>query len=307
MTRPSRIRNSLSFNSFGFRALCRYFMMKHPIVWAQILQSRGLTKEDLLFGTEPLAADDQAQLWGLACQLRQDDTLSAFRAALLHDLHDSGLVGILSRSCSSLEEMFVIHRNYLTPLDAEGVLAVLEERERTVSYVFPKFFQVPHFIQEYALAATWVALHSIVPTLKDFHPVFELPGTAADRGLTDASLEEIRKDYGAIVEWGSARVAFTLDRAVARAPVPTADPNLKLLLERKLRIMAGGILSEDTEELRSQVFTALWELSRRGSATQLGDVAEYLGVREQALTSALRSSGVSFQKLKAILTTESSE
>ncbi len=300
----SLLQSAYSFNSYGFRPLVRYLRLEHGEAFQKTIESLGLTADELLVGKRILSGNEQMQLWGLAVQLRQSDPLIAFRAALLHDIHDSGLVGTLARTCRTLAEVVEIHDRYLHKLDSEGVLSKNEFNEDELSMVFHAFLQAPPLIQEFALAATWVAETQLSEDVQKHMKAMELPGTAQERGLTPEHLRFIEKTYGPILQFGKPRVALTFSREVLNVSIPTADPGLKRILEKKLRVWIGETLSDDTEELKSQVFTAMWELSQNQKPITLESVAEYMGTQPQKLGYSLRSHDISLQKLKTLVAKE---
>ena len=137
-----------SFNSYGARPLFRYLLLEHRTAFVQTLATIGLTPDDVLHGNRIISQQEQATIFGLACQLRVNDPLLAFRAAQLHDIHDSGLPGILARSCGTFREMVEIHEKYYFKIDSEGVLARVSYAQEEMAYVFEKLAYAPIAIQE---------------------------------------------------------------------------------------------------------------------------------------------------------------
>ena len=303
-TSQGLLQSAYSFNSFGFRPLVRYLRLEHGEVFQKTIEGLSLTADELLVGKRTLNGNEQMQLWGLAVMLRQSDPLIAFRAALLHDIHDSGLVGTLARTCRTIGEVVDIHDRYLHKLDSEGVLSKNDYTDKELSLVFHAFLQAPTLVQEFALAATWIAETQLSSDVQKYIKAMELPGTAEERGLTTEHLRFIEKTYGPILQFGKSRVALTLSKEVLNVTIPTADPGLKLILEKKLRIWIGETLSDDADELKSQVFTAMWELSQNQKPLTLESVAEYMGTQPQKLAYSLRSHDISLQKLKALISKE---
>jgi hypothetical protein len=295
------IQNTLSFQTFGLRPMFRYLMLEHHDAYVATLDSMGLTPDELLHGKRSLSHQELGAIWGLAFTVRPHDPTASFRAALLHDIHDTGLVGILARSCSNLREVFEVHERLLVRMDADGVVARIKPEPGRVAMVFEKMAAFPIPIQDYALGTTWVAITSLSPRLRERVVALEFPTDAASRGFTDAHLAAIEKDYGRVLKFSSSRMALVLDESALDIPIPTVDPNLKLMLERKIRVVIGDMLSEDTDELRSQVFTAIWALRSHNRPISMESVAAFMEVQAQALTYALRSHGISFQQLKDLV------
>jgi len=290
-----------SFQSYGFRPIVRYLLVEHSEVFLSNLRALGLTPDELLLGKRTLNASEQQQLWGLAIGLRQSDPLIAFRSALLHDIHDSGLVGALARSCQNMQELFDLHQSYLHKLDSEGVRSQVDFQSSSVSLFFPAFLQAPSFVQEYAVAATWVAETQLSSEVKKHVEALELPGSSAERGLNPQHFQFIEKAYGPVLKLNEKRVAIRFSRSVSEVGFPTADPGLKQLLLKKLRIQIGETLSDDTEELRSQVFTAIWDLHQNQKGATLESIADYLGTNSKKLSYAMRTHGISLQRLKELV------
>lgn len=237
-------------------------------------------------------------IWGLLCELRYSRPTIAFSAALLHDIHDSGLPGTLARACNLFGQMVNYHRDYYSRLDSEQVLSRVVEDSEFLTYSFAHMAPYPQAIQDYALATTWIALTALAPEIKDQILSFEFPGTAKERGFGADELKLIQKSYPTPLVFECEHLGLRLRQTVRQVNIPTADPSLRLLLERKLRVLAGAALSEDQDELREQVFTAIWEVRSSGQPVTLDTVAKYIGFRPETLTYALRSHGISFQKLK---------
>ncbi|MFZ9519485.1 MAG: hypothetical protein ACO3A4_03315 [Silvanigrellaceae bacterium] len=294
-------RNTYSFNTFGSRPIFRYLLVEHRDAFLQTLEGLQLASEDVLQGNRILTTEEQGSLFGLMCQLRASDKFIGFRSAKLHDIHDSGLPGILARSCGTIRELLDLHEKYYVKLDSEGVLAHLVLSKETLGYAFEKLAYAPFAIQEYALASTWVALTSLSPEVKSHVLTFEFPGTAEGHGLSLQDISDLEREFSTRLVFSAGRLALTLKIAVLEVAIPTVDPSLKLLLERKLRILTSNTLAEDTEELRSQVFTAVLELREASQPITIDAVAQYMGVKSEALSYALRSHGIQFQKLKSLV------
>ncbi len=293
--------NIYSFNSFGSRPLFRYLLVEHREDFLQTLVTLNLKPEDLLQGSRILTPSEQGALFGLACQLRTTDKFIGFRAAKLHDIHDSGLPGILARSCSNIRELTEIHEKYYFKLDSEGVLARHSFTNNTMSYVFEKLAFAPFAIQEYALTTTWIAMTSLSPEIKSQSLSFEFPGTIEQHGFSALDVQNLEGDFSVKFIFSAGRLAYTLKIDALDTHIPTVDPSLKLFLERKLRVLTCDTLAEDTEELRSQVFTAILVLKNSSKPITMDSVAQYMGVKCEALTYALRSHGIQFQKLKSLV------
>lgn len=301
MSNNNAPRNVYSFNSFGSRALVRYLLVEHQTAFLAALSQVQLSPDELLQGNRVLSAQEQAPIWGLACQLKMTNPLLAFKAAQLHDIYDSGLPGIIARSCATPKEVIEIHKKYLSKLDSEGVLSEIFFDADTVCYVFKMLSQYPQAIQEYALATTWMALTSLSPEIQSCVVTMEFPGTAEAHGLSASDLALIKKDYGVEPKFSAGRLALVLKKSFLDVAIPTVDPGLRVMLERKLRVLIGETLAEDTEELRTQVFTAILELRSLGRSVSVETVSEFMGVKPETLSYALRSHGLSFQRLKAIV------
>jgi hypothetical protein len=294
-------KNIYSFNTFGGRPLFRYLLLEHRNEFLQTLSSLNLKTEDVLQGDLLLSGEQQGALFGLACQLRTKDKMIGFRSAKIHDIHDSGLPGILARSCGTVREMVDLHEKYYVKLDSEGVLSRLSFSEKTLSYVFDKLAYAPFAMQEYALASTWVALTSLAPEIKSQTLSFEFPGTMDGHGLDLMAVSELESEFSIKIIFSAGRLALTLKKDVMDVTIPTVDPSLKLLLERKLRVLTCDTLAEDSDELRSQVFTAILALRDASQPISIDAVAQYMGIKSEALAYALRSHGIHFQKLKAVV------
>ncbi|NBO38958.1 hypothetical protein EBU99_10290 [bacterium] len=301
MSLQNTARNVYSFNSFGSRALVRYLLVEHRSSLLAALDSVALSPDELLQGNRVLSGQEQAPIWGLACQLKMSHPLLAFKAAKLHDLHDSGLPAILARSCATPRDVLEIHQKYLKKMDSEGVLSDVVVEAETVSYVFKLLSQYPAAIQEYALATTWMALTALSPEAQSCVVTMEFPGSVEAHGLTPVHLESIKNDYAIEPKFSAGRLALVLKKTFLDIAIPTVDPGLRIMLERKLRVLAGDTLAEDTEELRSQVFAAILQLRTLRQAVSLESVSEFMGVKSETLSYALRSHGISFQRLKAIV------
>lgn len=294
-------KNVYSFKTFGSRALIRYLLVEHRASLMAALATVGLTAEELLMSNRVLSGAEQAPIWGLASQLKPANPLIAFKAALLHDIHDSGLPGVIARSCSSVRELIEIHEKYLSKLDSEGVLSQISMTNDSVSYYFVALAQYPPVIQEYALATTWMALTALSPKARNYMLAMEFPGSIDAHGLAPELLDAIVADFGIQLSFNSGRLALVLRKSFVDMPIPTVDPALRLMLERKLRVLIGETLPEDGEELRSQVLAAILELRAHEQAISLESVSDFIGVKSEKLSYALRSHGISFQKLKSIL------
>ncbi|MEY3901354.1 MAG: hypothetical protein RL189_660 [Pseudomonadota bacterium] len=294
------IRSVYSYNTFGSRPLFRYLLLKHRDAFLGTLNLQNLTPDDVLFGQRILTSEEQAAIFGLVCHLRSTDKLLSFHSALLHDIHDSGLPGLLARCCGSFRELNALHERYLFKLDTEGVLAKLAITNETVSYFFEKLAFAPLAIQEYALASTWVALTSLSPEARSLVRAFEFPGSADAHGFSGDQILELEKAFAAQLRFSTGRLALTMDIKTIDLHIPTVDPALKTILERKLRILIGETLAEDTEELRHQILTAVLELRASSQPVTLETIAGYLGVRHETLAYTLRNHGISIQKIKHI-------
>jgi hypothetical protein len=301
MTNESVQRNIYSFNSFGSRPLFRYLLLEHRQAFLETLSMLKLSSDDVLQGTRILTTEEQGALFGLACRIRVTDKFIGFRSAKLHDIYDSGLPGILARACGTIREMADIHEKYYIKLDSEGVLSRLSFTNDNVSYVFDKLAFAPSAIQEFALATTWIALTSLSTEVKGLSVAFEFPGTPDQHGFTASDIAELEREFSVRVLFSAGRLAYTLKNEVMNVTIPTVDPSLKLLLERKLRVLTCDTLAEDTEELRTQVFTAILELRDSAKPVTIDAVAQYMGVKSEALSYALRSHGIQFQKLKSMV------
>ncbi|MEN9809467.1 MAG: hypothetical protein RLZZ488_1034 [Pseudomonadota bacterium] len=294
------IRSVYSYNTFGSRPLFRYLLMKHREEFTRTLGLQKLTPDDVLFGQRILTNDEQAAIFGLVCQLRSKDQLISFHSALLHDIHDSGLPGLLARCCGTFRELNALHEKYLFKLDSEGVLAKLAFTDETVSYFFEKLAFAPLAIQEYAIASTWVALTSLSPEVRSLVRAFEFPGSHDVHGFSRDQILELENTFAAQLKFSTGRLALTMDIKTLDLHIPTVDPALKSILERKLRILLGETLAEDVEELRHQVLTAVLELRTSAQPVTLETIAGYLGVRQETLAYTLRNHGISIQKIKQI-------
>lgn len=276
-------------------------LIQHRDDFLNVLSNLGLTPDDVLQGNKILDAQQQNSLFGLACQLRVSDRFISFNAAKLHDIHDSGLPGILARSCGTIREMAEIHEKYYSKLDSEGVLSCLKFTNETMSYVFEKLMHAPVAIQEYAVATTWVALTSLSPDVKKYCISFEFPGASEAYGFSKEDLKRISDEFSIQLNFSTGRLAVSCNVGLLNVNIPTVDPSLKTLLERKLRVLTGQTLAEDTDELREQVFCAILELSRASELITMDSVAHYMGVKSETLAYALRSHGIQFQKLKELI------
>jgi hypothetical protein len=301
MKNNGAVRNVYSFNSFGSRPLFRYLLIQHREDFLNVLSKLNLTPEEIIQGFRILNAQEQAALFGLACQLRASDRFIGLNSAKLHDIHDSGLPGILARSCGTIREMAEIHEKYYSKLDSEGVLSRLEFADSSMTYVFENLMHAPAAIQEYALATTFIALTSLSSEVKNFGMCFEFPSPPDSYGFSEQDRQKICEDFSIQLKYSTGRLALRLGMGVLDVTIPTVDPSLKTLLERKLRVLTGQTLAEDTDELRGQVFTAILELSSASEVITLDSVAHYMGVKSEALSYALRSHGIQFQKLKESL------
>ncbi len=301
MQNRSQPRSVYSFNTFGSRPLFRYLLLEHRSEFLKVLGELGLSTDDILHGNRILTAAEQGSIYGLACQLRSQDALIGFRSARLHDIHDSGLPGILARCCGTFREMVELHEKYFFKLDAEGVLSRVSYAPETMSYVFDKLAYAPLAIQEYAVSTTWVAMTSLSAQALDNVIAFEFPGTREEHGFTPSQLNDLEKEFSARLHFSSGRLALTMKIDTLELFIPTVDPSLKLLLERKLRVLTGDVLADDADELRNQVLTAVIELRTGGHVVTLEAVAEYMGIRAETLTYALRANGISFQRIKTIV------
>ena len=292
MRNSGSARSIYSFISFGARPLFRYLLLVHRTAFVQTLATIGLTPDDVLHGNRILSEQEQAAIFGLACQLRVNDPLLAFRAAQLHDIHDSGLPGILARSCGTFREMVEIHEKYYFKLDSEGVLARASYTQEEIAFVSDKLAYAP-------IASTWVALTSLSHEAKKKVIALEFPGSLSAHALSPSQLSDIEKQFSAQLVFSSGRLAVSFQLEMLDLSIPTVDPSLKLLLERKLRVITGEVLPEDSDELRSQVFTAILELRSAGQTITLEAVADSMGTKPESLSYALRTHKISLQKLKA--------
>jgi hypothetical protein len=299
MRNSGSARSIYSFISFGARPLFRYLLLVHRTAFVQTLAAIGLTPDDVLHGNRILSEQEQAAIFGLACQLRMNDPLLAFRAAQLHDIHDSGLPGILARSCGTFREMVEIHEKYYFKLDSEGVLARASYTQEEIAFVSDKLAYAPIAIQELAVASIWVALTSLSHEAKKKVIALEFPGSLSAHALSPSQLSDIEKQFSAQLVFSSTRLAVSFQLEMLDLSIPTVDPSLKLLLERKLRVITGEVLPEDSDELRSQVFAAILELRSAGQTITLEAVADSMGAKPESLSYALRTHKISLQKLKA--------
>jgi hypothetical protein len=276
-------------------------LVEHRKAFLSTLESLKLSPEDVLQGSRILTPQEQGALFGLASQLRMSDKFIGFRSALLHDIHDSGLPGILARSCGSIRDLIELHEKYYMKLDSEGVLAHLLITNETMSYAFEKLAYAPLAIQEFALASTWIALTSLSSEVRNHCLAFELPGTASAHGFSAEDISELENEFSTKIIFSASRLALVMNISVLNVTIPTVDPSLKLLLERKLRVLTGQTLAEDTEELRAQVFSAILQLRNGSQPITLDAVAQYMNVKSEALAYALRSHGIHLQKLKTLV------
>lgn len=171
----------------------------------------------------------------------------------------------------------------------------------TMSYVFDKLAYAPLVIQEFAVSTTWVAITSLSAQALDNVIAFEFPSTREEYGFTPSQLNDIEKEFSARLQFSAGRLALTMKIDTLELLIPTVDPSLKILLERKLRVLTGDVLADDADELRNQVLTAVIELRTGGHVVTLEAVAEYMGIRAETLTYALRANGISFQRIKTIV------
>ncbi|NBW82930.1 hypothetical protein EBR21_14360, partial [bacterium] len=95
-------------------------LVEHREAFLQTLIGLQLSTEDVLQGNRILSGEEQGSLFGLVCQLRGSDKFIGFRSAKLHDIHDSGLPGILARSCGTIRDLLELHEKYYIKLDSEG-------------------------------------------------------------------------------------------------------------------------------------------------------------------------------------------
>ena len=276
-------------------------LVEHRSAFLEVIHSLNLTTEELIQGEKILTAEEQATLFGLVCQLRTTDKFIGFNSAKLHDIYDSGLPGILARSCGTIRDITEIHNKYYAKMDSEGVLSHLLFTNNTISYAFEKLAYAPFAIQEYALASTWVALTSLSPDVKHHCTGFEFPSTFDAHGFSKHELKTLCDEFSTQFSFSCGRLSLNFGLEVLNVTIPSVDPSLKMLLERKLRVLTGQTIAEDTEELRAQVFTAILELRNGSEPITLEKIAHFMGVKSEALAYALRSHGIQFQKLKALV------
>lgn len=301
MTHKTPPRSLYSFNTFGSRPLFRYLLLEHRETFLKTLAGLNLSPEDVLQGQRILTGIEQATIFGLACQLRSTDFSIAFRTAKLHDIHDSGLPGLLARCCANFRDVCELHEKYYFKLDSEGVLARLVRTPETISHVFDKLAYAPVCIQEFAVVSTWAAFTGLSPEAKQHVVALEFPGTPEAHGFSAFQIAELENEFSTSLLFLSGRLAFTMRAAALDLNIPTVDPALKLLLEKKLRVLTGELLPDDADELRNQVLTALLELRSCGLPCHLESVASFMGVKQETLAYALRSQGISFQRIKEIM------
>lgn len=191
-------------------------------------------------------------------------------------------------------------KNISSSLTLKEYLQKLAFTAETLSYVFEKLSLAPVAIQEYAVASTWVALTSLSPEAVSHVRAFEFPGSHEQHGLSHEQTLEIERNFSAQLIFSAGRLALTMDVTTIDLNIPTVDPALKAILERKLRILIGETLAEDTEELRHQILTAVLQLRATSQPVTLETIAGYLGIRQETLSYTLRNHGISIQKIKQI-------
>lgn len=251
-----------------------------------VLSAGGVTSEHLATPTHRITIQAATRIWQEA--LRQvPDPSFGIRAALLTERGDFDLLSCLGRSSRTLEEALRFAVRFGALLD-ETLAPSL--RRRTDGYFFSlgrRSVQYLPAVAEYVLLRLILLGRSMLGTdggPLEVHFAHQKPD----------KLDRHREAFRSTLRFDQTEVGLLFETSSLAAPIPSADPVLKGVLEayaQKLLDAAGPRIT-----MSQRVRDVLVELIPSGFPNRF-DVARRLGISERTLARMLKAENTSYTSL----------
>lgn len=278
----------------ALKPLVRYLILKDPkgleTFSASHLQRRA---SDLVWADMILTKPQVDELWKFVMQTQPELEL-ACHLAMMWELRDMGVMGLLLYCCENYGELVDLNRTYLSHQSTKERAVHISRGKETWIEIGSEadFLSTPLFVQIYLSCSGVFAVRQVIEGADGLIRV-ELPHEKPDQ----STVAMLQTQLNAPVLFKSNKIRLVYDSHLMSRSLKGKDPILRALLLNHLESSGSLKTAGHPDNVLVDVRTLIRDLPKDSNLTA-DRVADSMGVSRRTLDRRLSESGVTFNELK---------